>query len=167
MSVGRRLTEQGAIHEPTDVFFLHLDELGDLTAASRMQEIADPRREARRGVEKGYTTVPLALLTGPEAGAELRGTPVSGGQAAGLVRIIVTERDFWKLERGEVLVARYTNPSWTPLFAIAAAVVVEAGGAASHAAIVACPRSWVQLAPRLDCTMVIESSSTGRPAGSP
>jgi phosphohistidine swiveling domain-containing protein len=137
LELGRRLTEQGALQEPTDVFFLHLDELVDLTAASRMQVVVQRRREARRGVEKGYTTVPLALLTGPEAGAELRGTPVSGGQAAGLVRIIVTERDFWKLERGEVLVARYTNPSWTPLFAIAAAVVVEAGGAASHAAIVA------------------------------
>ena len=31
----------------------------------------------------------------------------------------------------------YTNPSWTPLFQRAAAVVVDAGGLASHAAIVA------------------------------
>jgi rifampicin phosphotransferase len=137
LELGRRLTEQGALDEPTDVFFLHLDELDDPTAASRLQEIVHRRREARRGAEKGYTTVPLALLAGPETSDELGGTPVSGGQAAGLVRIIVTERDFWKLEQGEVLVARYTNPSWTPLFAIAAAVVVEAGGAASHAAIVA------------------------------
>ena len=30
-----------------------------------------------------------------------------------------------------------TNPSWTPLFARAAAVVVDHGGLASHAAIVA------------------------------
>jgi pyruvate,water dikinase len=36
-----------------------------------------------------------------------------------------------------VLVAPYTNPAWTPLFQRAAAVVVDSGGAASHAAIVA------------------------------
>jgi phosphoenolpyruvate synthase/pyruvate phosphate dikinase len=36
-----------------------------------------------------------------------------------------------------VLVCPYTNPSWTPLFQRAAAVVVDAGGIGSHAAIVA------------------------------
>jgi rifampicin phosphotransferase len=36
-----------------------------------------------------------------------------------------------------VLVAPWTNPSWTPLFSVAAAVVVDTGGPASHAAIVA------------------------------
>ena len=38
---------------------------------------------------------------------------------------------------GDVLVARATNPGWTPLFLIAAAAVVERGGMLSHAAIVA------------------------------
>jgi pyruvate,water dikinase len=36
-----------------------------------------------------------------------------------------------------VLVAPVTNPAWTPLFQRAVAVVVDTGGAASHAAIVA------------------------------
>jgi pyruvate,water dikinase len=36
-----------------------------------------------------------------------------------------------------VLVAPVTNPAWTPLFQRAAAVVVDTGGTASHAAIVA------------------------------
>jgi pyruvate,water dikinase len=36
-----------------------------------------------------------------------------------------------------VLVAPYTNPAWTPLFQRAVAVVVDSGGAGSHAAIVA------------------------------
>ena len=37
----------------------------------------------------------------------------------------------------EVLVSPYTNPAWTPLFRRAAAVVVDTGSTASHAAIVA------------------------------
>jgi pyruvate,water dikinase len=36
-----------------------------------------------------------------------------------------------------VLVCRETDPAWTPLFTIAAAVVTETGGVLSHAAIVA------------------------------
>src|SRR5680860_1890068 len=38
---------------------------------------------------------------------------------------------------GDILVCPYTNPSCTPLFRCAAAVVVDTGGLASHAAIVA------------------------------
>jgi pyruvate,water dikinase len=44
---------------------------------------------------------------------------------------------FGRLRDGEVLVCPYTNPAWTPLFRRAVAVVVDAGGAGSHAAIVA------------------------------
>ena len=36
-----------------------------------------------------------------------------------------------------MLVAPYTNPAWTPLFQWIVAVVVDSGGAGSHAAIVA------------------------------
>ncbi|HVM40361.1 MAG TPA: PEP-utilizing enzyme, partial [Acidimicrobiia bacterium] len=42
-----------------------------------------------------------------------------------------------RLEPGDVLVAPATDPSWTPLFLVAGAVVVERGGPLSHAAIVA------------------------------
>lgn len=47
----------------------------------------------------------------------------------------VSESD--KLRLGDVLVAPYTNPAWTPLFQRAVAVVVDRGAAGSHAAIVA------------------------------
>ena len=45
--------------------------------------------------------------------------------------------EFGQLRSGEILVCPYTNPAWTPLFQRAAAVVVDAGGLGSHAAIVA------------------------------
>ena len=41
------------------------------------------------------------------------------------------------MQQGEVLVCTYTDPEWTPLFTLAAAVVVDSGGTLSHAAIVA------------------------------
>lgn len=42
-----------------------------------------------------------------------------------------------RLQHGDILVCRYTDPSWTPAFWIAAGIVTETGGALSHAAIVA------------------------------
>ena len=65
------------------------------------------------------------------------GTPGSPGVAEGPVRIVLDPAAFGSLRPGEVLVAPYTNPSWTPLFRRAAAVVVDTGAAMSHAAIVA------------------------------
>jgi pyruvate,water dikinase len=53
------------------------------------------------------------------------------------VRVVLGPDGFASLRAGEVLVCPYTNPSWTPLFERAAAVVVDTGGIASHAAIVA------------------------------
>ena len=53
------------------------------------------------------------------------------------MRVVLEPADFASLLPGEVLVCPYTNPSWTPLFERAAAVVVDTGGLASHAAIVA------------------------------
>ncbi|MGT2463223.1 PEP-utilizing enzyme [Sinomonas atrocyanea] len=70
-------------------------------------------------------------------GALLTGTPASGGVAEGPVRVVAGPEGFASLRAGEVLVCPNTNPSWTPLFARAAAVVVDTGGLGSHAAIVA------------------------------
>ena len=64
------------------------------------------------------------------SGALVSGTPASGGTATGAVRVIGEPAQFAKL-------GPYTNPSWTPLFQRAAAVVVDSGAIGSHAAIVA------------------------------
>ena len=41
------------------------------------------------------------------------------------------------MKRGAILVTRATNPSWTPLFTLAAGVIVEVGGVLSHASTIA------------------------------
>jgi pyruvate,water dikinase len=45
--------------------------------------------------------------------------------------------DFGQMQPGCVLVAGITTPAWTPLFAMAAAVVTDVGGPLSHGSIVA------------------------------
>ena len=41
------------------------------------------------------------------------------------------------MEPGDVLVTRITTPAWTPLFAMASAIVTDVGGPLSHSSIVA------------------------------
>ena len=45
--------------------------------------------------------------------------------------------EFAQVRQGDILVARTTNPAWTPLFAKIAGLIVEHGSRISHAAIVA------------------------------
>lgn len=65
-----------------------------------------------------------------------QGTAISPGIARGRVKVLHTpdEKPFLK---GEILVARATDPGWTPLFLNAAGVVLEVGGVLQHGALVA------------------------------
>ncbi|QDY09364.1 pyruvate, phosphate dikinase [Micromonospora sp. HM134] len=65
------------------------------------------------------------------------GVPSSPGRARGPARLVRSVEDFRRVRPGDVLVCRTTDPAWTPLFGLAAAVVTETGGILSHAAIVA------------------------------
>jgi pyruvate,water dikinase len=52
-------------------------------------------------------------------------------------RVLHGPEDFNQMRPGEVLVAGTTTPAWTPLFAMASAVVTDIGGPLSHGSIVA------------------------------
>lgn len=79
-------------------------------------------------------TVP-AIATSAPAGA-LTGTPVSAGVVEGIARV-VCDPQAAMLKRGELLVAPFTDPGWTPLFINAAGVMTEVGSVMTHGAMVA------------------------------
>ncbi len=94
------------------------------------------RRKSKRPLAEAYWKHSIAKMldTGKE---EVRGVAGSPGKATGKVCIVDGPSEFWKLQQGEILVCKYTDPEWTPLFTLAAGVVVDTGGTLSHAAIVA------------------------------
>ncbi|MBV9455314.1 MAG: hypothetical protein JOZ19_14565 [Rubrobacter sp.] len=146
LELGRRLVIIGVLASPKDIFHLKLSELERVDGrwpppsqlADELRKVMLRRKERRAELESTPLIDPrLFGRTELEGGVLLSGTPGSPGVAEGPVRIIRDGSQFDKLRPGEVLVAPYTNPAWTPLFQRAAAVVVDSGGAASHAAIVA------------------------------
>lgn len=66
----------------------------------------------------------------------LLGDPISPGMATGRAKVLMSPYEKL-LESGEILVACFTEPSWTPLFINAAGVVMEVGGPMQHGAIIA------------------------------
>jgi pyruvate,water dikinase len=149
LELGRRLTEAGALDSEQEVFHLRWEELEALAESwSPSKEIVDgirsivARRKAKRESLANKPMIdPRWLRTTSPAqtreGILLTGTAGSPGVASGPVRIVHDISEFGRLRNGEVLVAPVTNPAWTPLFQRAVAVVVDTGGSASHAAIVA------------------------------
>jgi pyruvate,water dikinase len=66
----------------------------------------------------------------------LRGLGASPGAATGRVRVLTATTQAAQLQPGEVLVAPMTSPDWVPIMRRASAIVTDAGGMTSHAAIV-------------------------------
>ena len=141
--LGQRWVKNDWIDEPEDIYFLSLDEMDEV--AQSQVPMKDQIREARQELDTNRRRPWPTIIRGEEeiyaqtetAEGDLQGISGSPGVVSGPVRVIRGPDEFGKLQRGEILVAPLTNPSWTPLFAIASAVITEVGGILSHGAIVA------------------------------
>lgn len=99
----------------------------------------------KKKIERRNSKHPLAqkvwdaskLLVFDADGDVLKGVSGSTGTAIGKVCIIHGPEEFYKMQKGDVLVCQLTDPEWTPLFNLASAVVADTGSSLSHAAIVA------------------------------
>jgi len=67
----------------------------------------------------------------------VHGLGASPGRATGLVRVLRSPADDAAMNNGEILVTHMTSPDWVPIMRRASAIVTDAGGMTSHAAIVA------------------------------
>ncbi|REJ06489.1 phosphoenolpyruvate synthase [Microbacterium bovistercoris] len=146
LEIGRRMQDAGVLDDSFDVFHLRWDEVAGNHDVATMNQATVERlrglvvaRAARRAELAGIPVVDVrdVFRRGNEGDAVVSGAPAGGGTATGPVRVIREAADFHRLQQGDVLVCPYTNPAWTPLFLRAAAVVVDTGSIASHAAIVA------------------------------
>ena len=71
----------------------------------------------------------------PPPNPPLKGTGACPGIVRGRVRVVLDPLGA-RLEPGEILVARQTDPGWVVIFPAAAGLLVERGSLLSHSAIV-------------------------------
>src|SRR3569833_1402869 len=141
-----RLVEAGVLRHREDSFFLTFQEL---RAAVETQHVDPALLRAREEAFRTYEQLsPPRVLTSEgdalfgayrrddvPAGA-LLGIPVSTGSIEGRARVILDHAPA-QLERGDILVTTFTDPSWTPVFVAIVGLVTEVGGMMTHGAVIA------------------------------
>jgi pyruvate,water dikinase len=140
---------RGVLADREDIFFLTIEELEPVrtgTANFDVRAAVDARRAEYR---KNLGITPPAVVIGRfdpdrfvpdsfDADAEtLTGLAVSPGVVTGRARVILRSDTTEHVLPGEVLVAPFTDPGWTPYFLQAAAIVMDRGGLLSHGSIIA------------------------------
>lgn len=145
--MARGLVAEGALETPEDIWHLRVGELRAALQGQRegLKALVEQRRQElerhrhrsppRVLTSDGEQLRPQLSVEGAPRGA-LVGSAVSAGVREGTARV-VRDPAVESLEPGEVLVARFTDPGWTPLFVNAAALVTEVGGLMTHGSVVA------------------------------
>jgi len=159
IELGKRLADKNVLEAADDIFFLRHEEIapfamgGSLKAAGfgdgAHQTIHQVVAARRAEYEKNNSVTPPDVVFGkfdpdnyvPDIEDEqtqvLNGLGVSPGKATGKARVILRADSDQHLLAGEILVAPFTDPGWTPYFVPAAAIVMDEGGVISHGSIVA------------------------------
>lgn len=138
---GQRLANQGFLQVPTDIVFLNKDEISRVLyhqlAREECLKLVSVRKKHYSINKTLWRNSLIKTSEHKHDGGVIKGLAGSPGLIEGPVRVINNVKDFDKLRKGEILVCPYTDPTWTPLFGLAAAVAADTGGPLSHAAIVA------------------------------
>ena len=149
LELGRRLAARGRLADGNDVFFLEIEEV-------RSGSLLDPGTDLRALVAgrrslygQNLKITPPSVITGrfdprtfvpaavDHATKLFHGLGVSAGVATGRARVILRSDADERVLPGEILVAPFTDPGWTPYFVAAAGIVMDLGGMLSHGSIVA------------------------------
>lgn len=162
MALARKLAAAGLIDAPDDIFYLEWEQAmaAALQPSGSLQELVEERR-ADYARCRSLTSIPAFIGAPPDdsdtppemqlvgkyffgSGAPLSaddrvltGFGASHGTHTGRARTIRSLAESDCLQPGDVLVCITTAAPWTPLFAIAGAVVTDTGGLISHSAICA------------------------------
>ncbi len=141
-----RLVQADVIREAGDIFFLSFEELREAVRTNELDyQIIGERKDEHKSYEK--LTPPRVITSDGEVlngeykredlptGA-IAGLAVSSGVVEGRARVVLDLEDA-VLEKGDILVTRFTDPSWTPLFVSIQGLVTEVGGLMTHGAVIA------------------------------
>lgn len=145
MQEASTLAAAGVLRSADEIFWFSLPEIREMIVRQKADPSLIERRKSqfrldsklsppRAMTSEGEIITSRATVRTP-AGS-LVGSPVSAGTVEGRARVVLKLEEA-NLNKGDILVAAYTDPSWTPLFPLAAGLITEVGGLMTHGAVVA------------------------------
>ncbi|MEP6493895.1 MAG: PEP/pyruvate-binding domain-containing protein [bacterium] len=183
LAIGEELVRRDLFGKRDDIFFLTASEIDQLASGAAMfpQSVAElVAVRARAHVELAATTPPDAFTLGEgeyltsdamqgsasatgaaseEAADVLKGTSACGGRVTGRAAVLRDVTEASRIEPGDVLVTKQTDPGWGPVFFLISGLVIERGGMLSHGAIIA--REF-----GIPCVVGVRNAMSAIPAGS-
>ncbi|MCX7921457.1 MAG: phosphoenolpyruvate synthase [Clostridia bacterium] len=157
-----QLVQANVIHEKEDIYYLTFEELQEVVRTNKLdylgcigeqqsalcsatRQIISKRKDEYKFYEK--LTPPRVITSDGEIvvgeykrenlpSEAIVGLSVSSGVIEGRARVILNMEDA-DLEKGDILVTSFTDPSWTPLFVSIKGLVTEVGGLMTHGAVIA------------------------------
>ncbi len=141
------MVAEGVFSDPTLIYFLTHQEIGQL-AYTRDAKLVKKALQRKRLYEEQKTLVfkdvyygrPVPIVVEQKDvadGHQLQGTPISRGMAKGKARIVKSIEDANSLQKGEIMVASFTDIGWSPYYCTIEALITEVGSVLSHGAVVA------------------------------
>jgi len=143
LQIEQTLLQQGRLKVAGDVFFLRYAELealwGATISAEGAHELVRKRRREWAQLAKlpVQETINIHMPRTQVSDQALSGQCACPGLVEATARVVYSLSEADKLAQGEILVAPYTDPAWTPLFTRAAGIIVGTGSFLSHAGTVA------------------------------
>lgn len=113
-------------------------------------------KEVEAAASSGSSVVSVA-----EAKIVIKGLPASPGIHVGKAKIVFSpEEAAKKIQKGDILVTKMTNPDWVPYMRLAGAIVTDEGGMTCHAAIVSRELGIPCIVGARDATKMLRDSET-------
>ena len=153
VEVSRRLVAEGVLRDEAELNWLDFQDLITYLNGYASAQALFPRQKIEAGRRRYQSWLdedepPLTFIGHAHARATshpladdhaaLMGLGTSRGCVRARARVIHDlAAQAGELQKGEVIVTRFTDASWTPLFALAAGIVTDIGSMLSHSSIVA------------------------------
>ncbi len=167
LKVENELLKTGSLKCKDDIFYLLWPEVEALKSGElKWLDVEDRIRQRRMEYIRLSKVAPAKTYgidlqqapgTSDTHAALIHGQGASPGTCEGIARVIMDPGIDATVAAGEILVAPYTDPAWTPLFLTASAAVVEVGSYLSHAGTIAREYGMPCVVDAADCTERIKT----------
>ena len=142
LALGKAWEEEGILDSADDIFHLSAGDIEKMANRANLKEISAKNRKYYNSFLR---YCPPGEIGGAHShssggkrggGALLKGVPCSGETLTATARVIQNIHDSIRLQPGDILVTKCTDPAWTAVFGRIGGVITETGGILSHAAVV-------------------------------
>ena len=145
--LGNQLVLQGILPDADLIYFLQHSEIGQLIkekhpalvrkALARRRLLARQQEFKFCDISIGKPKPAVPDISRAAVGTVLKGSPGSRGFAEGRARVVRNIEDAKMLEKGDIMIAEFTDIGWSPYYCLINALVTEVGSMLSHGVVVA------------------------------